>query len=68
MVPLHLAAHFVVRDGLALIQGCEALPNLLLEPFVVVQVAGYQSLHDLVRSFAGLGSDSIQLGFEFRCK
>jgi len=49
---LHLAANFLVRNGLALIQGGKSFFHLLPEPFVVIEVVGHQLLDDLARSFS----------------
>jgi hypothetical protein len=54
---VHLATHFLVGDGFAVIEGGEALANLLPEPFVMVEVARNQLAHDFVRSFACLRGD-----------
>ena len=54
---IHLSAHVLVGDGFALIEGREALANLLPKPFLMVKVARNQLAHDLVRSFARLRGD-----------
>src|ERR1019366_3132179 len=54
---VHLATHFLVGDGFAVIEGGEALANLLPKPFVMVEVARNQLAHDFVRSFACLRGD-----------
>src|ERR1019366_9285300 len=56
---VHLAAHVLVGDGFALIEGGEALADLLPKPFVMVKVARNQLAHDLVRSFARLRGDPV---------
>src|SRR5271169_53210 len=65
---VHLAAHVLVGDGLAAIKGGEALANLLPKPFVVFKAARNELTHNLVRRFARLRRDLVQLGFEFRSK
>src|ERR1700704_5851563 len=54
----HLASYVLVGDGFAVIEGGEALTDLLPKPFVMVKVARNQLANDLVRSFARLRGDS----------
>jgi len=63
---VHLAAHVFMGDSLALIEGGQALAHLLPKPFVMLKVARNQFTHYLIRAFACLRGDPVELGFEFR--
>ena len=57
---VYSAAHVIVREEVAGIEGEQTFVHFLLKPGVVVNVVCHQLLHNLIRRLARFGSDLVQ--------